>query len=357
MKYVVYQTINLINLKIYIGVHKTEDPDVFDGYIGCGIKINNPSSYMNPTTPLQFAVKKYGTKNFKRTILKIFDNPEDAYKLEQELVNHEFIKRDNVYNVKLGGEGGCSNYVRVYQYSPEGKLLKVWDSMLQASEFIGVSHTAILNAIKYKGSCKKYFWTKEKVLDFKDFTLYTGSLCYKYDRNGKYLDTYNSLIEAAKDNNQPIQSIQRAVKGGYKVGDCYYNTKLLELYKGKDKISLKNKPLYVYTLSGEYVTCLNSIEEIRQYFNLKSTSSITTAIRTERQYKNYQLSLEKVEKMNPIVDKRNTKKTVVCYTEGGELVEEFDSITKACEKYGTGVQKVLRGSQRLCKGYVFKYKS
>ena len=30
MKYIVYQTINIKNNKIYIGVHKTENPDVFD---------------------------------------------------------------------------------------------------------------------------------------------------------------------------------------------------------------------------------------------------------------------------------------------------------------------------------------
>ena len=32
MKYIVYQTTSKINNKIYIGVHKTENPDVFDGF-------------------------------------------------------------------------------------------------------------------------------------------------------------------------------------------------------------------------------------------------------------------------------------------------------------------------------------
>ena len=36
MKYIVYQTVNKINNKIYIGVHGTES-DTFDGYIGNGI--------------------------------------------------------------------------------------------------------------------------------------------------------------------------------------------------------------------------------------------------------------------------------------------------------------------------------
>ena len=45
MKYIVYLTTNLKSLykntpKIYIGVHKTEDPEIFDGYIGCGCWVN-----------------------------------------------------------------------------------------------------------------------------------------------------------------------------------------------------------------------------------------------------------------------------------------------------------------------------
>lgn len=39
MKYIVYQTTSKINNKIYIGVHKTEDPDTFDGYLGNGVYI------------------------------------------------------------------------------------------------------------------------------------------------------------------------------------------------------------------------------------------------------------------------------------------------------------------------------
>ena len=58
MKYIVYKTINTINNKIYIGVNKTENPDIFDSYIGCGVLVNNPSTYMNPITPFQAAVKK-----------------------------------------------------------------------------------------------------------------------------------------------------------------------------------------------------------------------------------------------------------------------------------------------------------
>ena len=84
MKYIVYLTTNLkseINghKKIYIGVHKTENPDIFDGYIGCGVYINQPSTYMYPKTPFQYAVKKYGTGAFIRTVLYEYDNEIEAY--------------------------------------------------------------------------------------------------------------------------------------------------------------------------------------------------------------------------------------------------------------------------------------
>jgi hypothetical protein len=124
MKYIVYQTINLKNNKIYIGVHKTKDPEIFDGYIGCGIKINIPSSYTNPTTPLQYAVKKYGTSSFRRITLAIFDNIEDAFDFESKLVNKEFINRKDTYNAKLGGIGGSSYSVRINQFDLNGKYLK-----------------------------------------------------------------------------------------------------------------------------------------------------------------------------------------------------------------------------------------
>lgn len=157
MKYIVYQTTNIKNNKIYIGVHKTQNPDIFDGYIGCGIKLNNPSTYMNPTTPLQYAVKKYGTSSFKRVTLSVFDSCEEAFNLEKTLVNNDFINRKDTYNSKIGGLGGSSYSIKINQFDLKGNYLKTWNSIMEASEFYAVSDTAINNASKVKGSCKNFF--------------------------------------------------------------------------------------------------------------------------------------------------------------------------------------------------------
>jgi hypothetical protein len=88
-----------VNNKIYIGVHKTENPNVFDGYIGCGI--HSAKSTLH-TTIFHKAVHKYGYENFKRETLYIYDHKKPAYKKEAEIVTQDFIELDTNYNTALG---------------------------------------------------------------------------------------------------------------------------------------------------------------------------------------------------------------------------------------------------------------
>jgi hypothetical protein len=91
MFYTVYKITNLSNGKVYIGVHKTTDLD--DSYMGSG-------------KMLKRAIAKHGLENFKKEYLAIFDNANDMFKMESELVNEEFVKSSSSYNIKEGGHGG-----------------------------------------------------------------------------------------------------------------------------------------------------------------------------------------------------------------------------------------------------------
>lgn len=91
MFYYLYKITNLVNNKVYVGVHKTEN--MSDGYMGSGKIIRQ-------------AIKKYGLSNFKKEILETFDDYQSMLTRESEIVNEKFISKNCVYNMKLGGSGG-----------------------------------------------------------------------------------------------------------------------------------------------------------------------------------------------------------------------------------------------------------
>lgn len=101
MYYTVYKITNLINGKLYIGVHKTKDLE--DDYMGSGKLIGR-------------AKIKYGVENFKKEFIAIFDNPDDMFNMETELVNESFVQDKNTYNIKTGGYGGAVDMQQTEYY-------------------------------------------------------------------------------------------------------------------------------------------------------------------------------------------------------------------------------------------------
>lgn len=90
--FIVYKTTNIINGKIYIGIHKQKSEE-FDGYLGSGMLLNN-------------AIDKYGAENFHRETLFTFSDLQSARQKEREIVDMEFCKRTDTYNISIGGTGG-----------------------------------------------------------------------------------------------------------------------------------------------------------------------------------------------------------------------------------------------------------
>jgi hypothetical protein len=145
----VYETINLVNGKKYVGVSVKKTKS--DNYLGSGVLLKR-------------AIKKYGVDNFKKTILKEFTNEEDARAYEKILINQlNAIEDDNYYNLVAGGYGGG---VRKHPVSDETK-----------------------RKIREKHLGKKL--SREQVVNM-------GKITSQYDLDGNFINQYETKADAEK---------------------------------------------------------------------------------------------------------------------------------------------------------------
>lgn len=146
-KFYLYKITNLVNNKIYIGVHKHAT--------------NKKDYYMGSGTLLKKAIKKHGIDNFKKEILEYFDNERDMYLKEKEIVNENFTQSQHTYNITKGGGGNSwflsgaftekyKDYVNISQV-PEIKII-IKESMAKYYSENG-------------GSFKNKFWITDGKID------------------------------------------------------------------------------------------------------------------------------------------------------------------------------------------------
>lgn len=355
-KYIVYLTINTKNNKIYVGVHKCNNTDKFDGYIGCGVNINDSHSYKKSKTPFQHAVNKHGINAFKRITLREFDTLEEAIKLETIIVNKDFIERRDTYNVALGGGVPPDPSKITYQYELDGDFIKEWDSINDAANYYNVSNSSIGRAIIDKTVSVNYLWTDYKVskLDITTFKFANNKKAvHKYDISGKYVESFDSICSAAKKEDVLTSSIAMSIKGGYKSGNYYYSEVLQEKFDVARKVDMSTKNVHKYNLLGEYIESFSTIKSGADSVGI-TPSRITASIRTGGLAGKHQWSFEKVEKMKPLKSKQYVARKIGQYTMDGELVKIYNTVTE-CKKDFCGCTHVLKGTRKSSGGFSFKY--
>lgn len=188
----VYKITNLINKKEYIGVHTSKLPN--DRYFGSGILIKK-------------AIKKYGKEFFLKEIIKYCNSLKEAYDLEHILVNENYIKSINSYNLCLGGNIPPSNKGKKLSENTINKL------KLYANTSKGKEKSS-------KGGKKR--WKNNK-------TWYKESI-NKRIKTRKFLNNYSNNMSQCHTPKAIIKRNNTRLKNGVK-----YNTKNAHNLKSKFK--------------------------------------------------------------------------------------------------------------------------
>lgn len=359
MKYIVYCTTCTINKKIYVGVHKTYNVEQFDGYIGCGVYINQPSTYVNPKTSFQYAVKKYGPKKFIRNIISIFDNEEDAYNLEASIVTKDFLARSDVYNMVLGGNTLYYNTaIKIYCYDEQGNFKQEYKSILEASKIIGRNIKTIQDALKNKTKCYNCFWTKEKFdkLDLSKMHQYNGHErlpVYQYDINGNYECCYDSVREASKVTGIHSANISSSIKLGTICYDKYFTIIYAPTFSISKSEAINSYEVHQYDLDGNYIASYDNMTKAKRKLGIKS--DIYRAIKLGRSAGGFQWSFEKLPKIKKIQPKAGRARSVGKYDKNWNLIKEYPTIEACKKENGAGIIHVLQGRDKFAKGFRYKY--
>lgn len=283
--FIVYKTTCLINNKIYIGVHETNDPNIFDGYIGNSINIYNRKwALEHPKYPFHYAVIKYGINNFKRETLYQFNTAKEAYNKEAEIVNEDFIKSDNNYNIAIGGDTPKAKCYKIYQFDYNGNFVREYDQIILAAKLNNINYNTIQSAINNKRGTHGFYWSKEPKIDITEYNYKNFLKYYIYDEKGNFVQEFDKAESIKEFLNTNSGNLSRAVKASIKISGYFITTEKFD--KLQITVTKLSGKLNRYTLDGKYIDSFKTVKEAKDKLNLK-LCSISQAIKLGRQCNGY----------------------------------------------------------------------
>lgn len=178
--------------KIYIGItSKTLNERA--KYNGCGYE---------RCTAFWRAIEKYGWENFTCEILAQELTEEEAKRLERYYIKlYNSNNSENGYNISSGGDG--------YIFYDPDKIVELWESgygITEITKQLGCCNTIVQNALNAKG-----IDGKERIK--RSAGKYHQKRVYQFDKQGNFLNEYESVSEAERQTNVHHGNIVRVCKG------------------------------------------------------------------------------------------------------------------------------------------------
>ncbi len=210
MNYTVYKHTNLLNGKIYIGITSKKVNQRWKN--GAGYK-TQPYFYN--------AILKYGWNGFSHEILYTNLSKQEAIQKEVDLISkYQSNNKKHGYNITAGGDGlngykfnkehsknmsmamKGKNAKQVCQYSLDGNFLKKWESIIEASIFLGINFRSIADCCRGE-HCRAgdYMWrfydgNENNIAPYNTFV--HDKYVLQFDMSGNFIYKWNSTKEVSE---------------------------------------------------------------------------------------------------------------------------------------------------------------
>lgn len=190
---------------------------------------------------------------------------------------------DNLTNHHIGGKGvilnrtkesinstSNSKKISLIQINKQGEFIKEWDSIKEASDFLGKSPNAITMSIKNNNYCGGFKWVKKCNYNKKNNYInnkkhYRLKKVYVYNMYGIFEKEFNSLKETVLFFETTKENIMSCIKNFSRYKNYFFSYTYYDIYENKKKYNI----IQQYSLDNILIKEFNSFKEVDSFFNLK----------------------------------------------------------------------------------------
>lgn len=263
-KYCVYCHENKSNLKKYYGITSQNPSQRWSN--GKGYK-NNPY--------FSHAIEKYGWDNFTHSIIYNGLSYDEAASIEASLtLKDKTHMREYGYNIIIGSsfEMSGANHPaakKVYQYDFNGTFVKRWDSMIEASRWLGQDNDSRISKAVHSRTheCDGYLWFDTEQ-EFVCPYIIQNCAILQYSIDGELINKYSSMgaIDFSIFNRNCIIQCCNKKARTHKKFIWMYERDVIgidAMYTIREiRYRYSNTPyIYQYDINGNYITSFMSSTE------------------------------------------------------------------------------------------------
>ena len=396
------------NGKVYIGLTGRNPSKRWNA--GHGYRHSNPHFWN--------AIQKYGWSNITHEILATGLTKEQASDMERFFIAlYNSTDKRYGYNKTYGGEYGAipteeiklkfsgKNHwaaKRIEQYSLNGDYIKTFECIADAARELNVNYSSISQCARhehykahgyiwiYEDDVQKEYWIKKDMQDYSHGENNPKARkIVQYDLNGKYINTYSCMTEAAEKTNSQISRITDCARGNRISSNGFiwlYEDDEDRDIKLKEKVENKKHPVSMcgganhqakkieqYSLDGKYIATFPSAQTAADETGINYSAIKSCANRSKKNHltsggyiwinadeiNKEDIVRSRIERLNnpPKIERSYRKKKVLQFTLNGKCIREFNSITEAQKITGikSDIGDVCRGKRKTAGGYNWKF--